>query len=246
MNFIRRTGRLAAIVCLMAASTPVASTITAQAPAQPQLITRTIPLRYLRAGDAARLVSPYVRSPQAGVFEAGSVRAVTVIETPAILARIDSLLRENDRSPTVLTFRFQLIAADDTPGRDPSIDSLESALRGLFRYKGYHLLGEGSATAGEAETFSLTVSAGEDRFALDGDVVTVQTTSAGSVRLRVRLARTPGGIYQGRPMDAETLLSTGLTVPLGQTVVLGSAAPGGANKALILAVRPEVAIPSRR
>jgi hypothetical protein len=53
-------------------------------------------------------------------------------------------------------------------------------------------------------------------------------------------------MYEGKPMQSETLLSTGLTVPIGQTVVLGSAAPGGANQALILAVRPEVSIPSRR
>jgi hypothetical protein len=246
MKLIRAAGRLATVACLVAASPLVASTVAAQE-TQPQLITRTISLRYLRPTDAARLASPYVRSARAGVYEAGSLQAVTVTETAPIVARIDSLLRENDRAPTVLTFRFQLIAADDTPGRDPSIDSLDSALRGLFRFKGYHLLGEGSTTAGENENFSLTVAAGEDRYALFGEVITVQAGGGpGSVRVRVRLSRASGSIYQGKPIDAETLLSTGLTVPLGQTVVLGSAAPGGPNHALILAVRPEVAIPSRR
>jgi hypothetical protein len=249
MKIIRRAGRLAVVACLLAASTPIAFTVTASALAaqepQVQFVTRTISLRYLRPADAARLASPYVRTPGAGVYEAGSLRAVTVTETAPIVARIDSLLRENDRSPTVLTFRFQLIAADDTPGRDPSIDSLDAALRGLFRFKGYHLLGEGSTTAGEDESFSLTVAAGEDRFALFGEVLTVQPAGPGSVRVRVRLTRASGGMYQGKPMDAETLLYTGLTVPLGQTVILGSAAPGGANRALILAVHPEAATPRR-
>jgi hypothetical protein len=39
----------------------------------------------------------------------------------------------------------------------------------------------------------------------------------------------------------QTLLSTGLTAPLGQTVVLGSAAYGAPIPAIILSVRPEIA-----
>lgn len=31
-------------------------------------------------------------------------------------------------------------------------------LRSLFRYRGYHLLGQGTTTAGEGETFSLTMA----------------------------------------------------------------------------------------
>jgi hypothetical protein len=213
---------------------------------QTPLVTRTIALRYISASDAARLVSPYSRSPQGGVFEASGVHAVTITETPAIIARMDSVIRENDRSPAVLSFRFQLIAAEDSPSADPSIEPIASTLRSLFRYKGYRLLGEGSTTAGEMESFSLTIAAGEDRFALNGDVLTVQAANPGSVRIRVHLSRVAGGSYQGKPIQTETLLTTGLTVPLTQTVILGSAAPGGADKALILAVRPEIAIPSRR
>ena len=213
---------------------------------QPQLETRTILLRNIRAVDAARLVSPYVRAPGGGVFEAGDLQAITVVESPQVIARVDSLIRENDRAPAVLVFRFQLIVANDAPGRDPAIESLDSTLRGLFRYKGYHLLGEGTTSAGETENFSMTIAGGEDRFALAGEVLAVRAGTGGGVRMRVRLARATPGTFEGKPMQSETLLSTGLTVPIGQTIVLGSAAPGGPNQALILAVRPEVSIPSRR
>ena len=227
---------------LVAVAFALPVTLAAQ---EPQLETRTIQLRNLRATDAARLVSPYIRAARGGVYEAGDLQAITVVESPATIARIDSLLRENDRSPAVLVFRFQLIAANDTPGRDAAIASIDSTLRGLFRFKGYHLLGEGTTSAGENETFSMTIAGGEERFALGGDVVAVRAGANGSARLRVRLARATPGTYEGRPMQSETLLSTGLTVPIGQTIVLGSAAPGGANQALILAVRPEVSIPRR-
>jgi hypothetical protein len=240
----------------------VAAPLHAQEPQTP-LITRTIPLRHLASVDAARLISPYIRSPKGAVYEASAARAVTVTETAATLARIDSLIRENDRSPTILSFRFQIIAADDTPSRDPAIDSLDATLRSLFRYRGYHLLGQGTTTAGESETFSLTMAGGDERYELSGEVMTVQPGGAplividgvpqtsdkadrGSVRVRVRLGRVTSGTYQGKPIAPESLLSTGLTVPVGQTVVLGSAAPGGRNQAIILTIRPEVAIPPRR
>ena len=227
-------------VAILALALPAA--LAAQ---EPQLETRTIQLRNLRANDAARLVSPYIRAARGGVYEAGDLQAITVVESAQTIARIDSLIRENDRAPAVLVFRFQLIAADDTPGRDPAIASIDSTLRGLFRFKGYRLLGEGTTSAGENETFSMTIAGGDDRFALTGDVVAVRAGANGSTRLRVRLARATPGTYEGKPMQSETLLSTGLTVPVGQTIVLGSAAPGGANQALILAVRPEVSIPRR-
>jgi len=219
-------------------------TVAAQE-SQPQLETRTIQLRNLRPTDAARLVSPYIRAARGGVYEAGNLQAITVVESATTIARIDSLIRENDRAPAVLVFRFQLIAANDTPGRDAAIESIDSTLRGLFRFKGYHLLGEGTTTAGENETFSMTIAGGEDRFALSGDVIAVRPGTNGSARLRVSLARATPGTFEGKPMQSETLLATGLTVPIGQTIVLGSAAPGGANQALILAVRPEVSIPRR-
>jgi hypothetical protein len=229
---------------LIALTLALPATLVAQESSR-QLDTRTIQLRNLRPTDAARLVSPYVRAPGGGVYEAGDLQAITVVETPQVIARVDSLIRENDRMPAVLVFRFQLIAANDTPGRDPAIDSIDSTLRGLFRFKGYHLLGEGTTSAGENESFSMTIAGGEDRFALGGDVVAVRAGTSGSARIRVRLSRATPGTYEGKPMQSETLLSTGLTVPLGQTVVLGSAAPGGANQALILVVRPEVASPRR-
>jgi hypothetical protein len=228
------------LICLVAAST-----LRAQEQQEP-LVTRTIPLRYLQAVDAARLISPYVRSPKGGVYEATAVRAVTVTETASTIARIDSIIRENDRSPAVLTFRFQLIAGDDTPGVDSAIEPLATTLHGLFRYKGYHLIGEGSASAGETANFSLTMAGGQDRFSLNGEVDALQVGNNGAVRIRVWLGTAPSGTFEGKPAGEEKLLSTGLTIPLGQTVVLGSAAPGGSNKALILAVRPDVAIAPRR
>ena len=81
------------------------------------IIVKTIPLQYLSNGDAAKLVAPYV-SPRvgatgdaasSGVFEAGNaVHAITVRASIVMIARIDSIVKANDRPPATLTLRLQV------------------------------------------------------------------------------------------------------------------------------------------
>jgi hypothetical protein len=62
-----------------------------------------------------------------------------------------------------------------------------------------------------------------------------------NVHLRVVLMRDaiPGrGGLQGH--NPTLILSTGLTVPIGQTVVLGTSSVDGGQRALILTVRPQL------
>lgn len=81
---------------------------------------------------------------------------------------------------------------------------------------------------------------------VDGVRQARENSDQGSVRVRVWLGSLVTGTYQGKLIEAEPLLSTGLTVPIGQTIVVGSAAPGGRGQAVILTIRPEVAMPSGR
>jgi hypothetical protein len=212
------------------------------------LSVRTFTLHNLRAEDAAKLVSPYVQSRDGGVFDAGSMRAITVKETPQLLARIDSLLRAHDRPRVTLTLRFQLIAAYDTAVQraDPAIASVDAALRGLFRFAGYKLVGDGVTTVEESQAFEVAVSVGQELYAFNGWVENVvDVDGKESVRVTVNL------LDRG-PIDAEprskgtTLLSTGLTMPIGQTILVGSTASGTRAPVLILAVRPELPADRKR
>ena len=234
---------LPAFAALALAAAPLLPPVLrAQEPEQP-LIVRTFTLRHLSPESADRLVAPYILSQKGGVFGVGGdVRAITVRETPQNVARIDSLLRVHDRSPTTLTFRFQLIAAEDRPTRDPAIAGLDSTLRGLLRFAGYRLLSQAVVTVGEVQSFAQTLQADTERLLLSGEVSEIQAADgAGSVHVRVWLSRSRGVTSVGTEIPEEKLLQTGLSVPLGQTVVLGSAVSGGKVRALILAVRPEVA-----
>jgi len=201
----------------------------------PSLETRTFRLQYLQPKDAAQIVAPYVyaaRKEAAGsisTFGAG----LTVRETPENLARIDSVLKQYDRPVPNLRLRFQLIEADGAGKPDPRIASLDSLLRGLFRYKGYRLLDEAEVTAASGGMSSA-------RLLVDGRAIS----------LNVWLDRVRGAGDGGEAdlrVDLESrafgqILATSLTVPIGKTVVLGSGRPDPERGAFIVAVKPEAIV----
>jgi hypothetical protein len=83
----------------------------------------------------------------------------------------------------------------------------------------------------------LTISGGIDGARRDGGK-SVQLTV--SVAHNARTAEMLAGAVQTGSLHQE-LLSTGLSIPIGQTVVVGSAMTGSSTPAIILTVRPELA-----
>jgi hypothetical protein len=142
-----------------------------------------------------------------------------------------------------MSMKFKLIAALDSSMRDPAIDDIDAELRKLFKFRGYELIGEGTMLSEEMTDFMTTVSTkprpiGQgvmhaETFRIRGwmDGVT-GTGNERTIRLQVTV--------QDAGNDNE-LLRTGLTLPIGQTVILGSAKPAmGVRGALILVVQPDV------
>jgi hypothetical protein len=213
----------------------------------PILPVRTFHLAYLPPDQAAKLVSPYVQGANSGVFSAGAgIHAITVRATNGVLQTVDSVLKANDRAPATVVLRFRLIAAEDSVEHDAAIADVDAALRGLFRFRGYRLLAEGATTvAAHTQGFTITLHAASEppglaQFTVNGMVGEVTGQGADrSVELQVDLSG-PGSPEQAHA-GGPTHLSTGLTLPLGQTVVLGSAAAAGRAGTVILAVRAELA-----
>ncbi|HSQ32017.1 MAG TPA: hypothetical protein VLN49_19305 [Gemmatimonadaceae bacterium] len=215
----------------------------------PQLPVRTYTLRRLSTTQAARLITPYVQGPMSGVFSGASSHELTVRASQSTLRVVDSLLRERDKASAPVRLNFQLIAATDSAGDDLPGD-IGAALRSMFRFKGYRLISQGSVATNEDTEFSVTLgtnqaSHGPAVYRVHGTVESVAGNGMGSLPLTIQLS-------QQSPPSAGAIFSTGLTVPLGQTVVLGSGAvevderprpgtgPSVSTQALILAVRPDV------
>jgi hypothetical protein len=239
----------AALSLALALGVPQASRAQRDTVAPPVLPVRTFHLTQLAPDQAAKLVSPYVQGQNTGVFSAGSgMRAITVRAPDRILATVDSVLKANDRPPRTIVLRFQLIAAEDSAVHDAAIAGVDAALRSLFRFRGYRLLGEGAAAVGEGSSmFQLTLNAaaeppGLEHFTVTGQIGDlVADGDSGSVDLHVSLE---GPMVKNASVGGASMttrLSTGLTLPIGQTIVLGSAAAGGLVSTVILAVRAELA-----
>lgn len=198
----------------------------------PKLDTKTYRLEYLKPGEAAQIVQPYVYPKRDGApgamsrFDGG----LTVRETPENLARIDSVLARYDRPVPNLRLSFQVIEADGASASDPRIAPLESLLSGLFRYEGYRLLDEAQLTAASGGMSTATMMVHGMPFKLTVRLGKVRPEpGAGEADIDVTLdVRGYGDI-----------LATSLTVPIGKTVVLGSARPDPKLGALIVTLKPE-------
>ncbi len=208
------------------------------------IVVKTITLKHLTSAEATQLLQPYVQTTGGGVHAVLNVRAVTIREVPKVFAEMERVLAMYDRSPATVTLNFQLIAAENTNTRDPAVAGLDSLLRGVLKYSGYRLLRTTVATAGENERVSQTLAGDQDTFTLHVIVSEIRTDGPESnVHLTVSLEQdrfivTPAG---RAPTAGRDLLSTGVTVPIGHTVVLGAAAAGSGDRALILTVRPQLA-----
>lgn len=231
-------------------------------PAQGQLsemtkdvVVRTFMLQNLSPADAAKLVTPYVDfTPFGGVFLAGdAIRGITVRGLPAVVARADSLLKANDRPAESVRLTFQLIAALDSSVQDPAIAAVDEELRRVFKFRGYRLLAQGVVVALARHNTNLTLASGRsdlDQYQVVPWIERIdQTAGKGGVMVRVRLngpsvLRTNPATGSAVMTIASTLiLESSITVPFGQTVILGSGSSMGGRapgSALILTVRPEV------
>jgi hypothetical protein len=182
---------------------------------------RTYSLKRLAVTDAAKLLSPYLQSAMSGAYETGSdARAITVRGTARELRVVDSLLAIFDSNPRTVLLRFQIIEATEDAKKDSRIAELDASLHELFRYSGYRLIGEGVARSEEVNPFQLSIGADGVSYNIAGSVYRIDD-AAGSVRLGLRL---------GQPtllpmMGNQDLFGTQLNVPIGQMIVLGSAAP---------------------
>ena len=237
--------RLAIIAVVSgAASAGAQQSGQASSRASSDIVVKTVALKHLSSQDAMTLLSPYVQTTGGGVHVVPGVRAVTIREVPKVFAEMEKVLATYDRSPATVTLNFQLIAAENTNIRDPAVAGLDSLMRGVLKFSGYRLLRTTVANASESGRVIQNLAGDQDTYTLRVIVNEIRADGAdGSVHLNVSLEKdqfvtTPVG---KTAVAGKELLSTGVSVPMGHTVVLGAAAADGANKAVILTVRPQLA-----
>jgi hypothetical protein len=188
---------------------------------------RTFDLAYLDSEEAGRIIGPYVNPP--GMIETFP-SGITVRERPEVLHRIAEVLAEYDVAKPGVRLYFQLIEADGFTGEDERIADVEQVLRDLFRFEGYRLVDEARLALVERARSSQEIAGPNATYDLVTFLSDVRTDGdGGDVTMMVSLS-------EGVMGDA---IATTLTVPVGETVVLGSSR-GAGGPTLILTVRPEL------
>jgi type II secretory pathway component GspD/PulD (secretin) len=193
--------------------------------------TRTIELAHLKPEQAQLLLEPYLGGG-ARIRATERPPAVTITTRSRKLDQLEELLRRYDVPSPGVRLRFQIIEADGFTTSDSAIAEVEAALRDLFRFRGYRLVAEALA-AGSSNSSTRHLMVGQDDLNLDlmvdvGQVIANDRSKA--AELHVTLQAPGRGV----------LLESNVTVPHGQTVVLGTARPFPNMGALILVVRPEI------
>jgi len=202
---------------------------------------RQYTLRTIDTREAVSLLMPFVPFGNGGGVWASGESVISVVGVKRTLAVADSVLQSYDHAPATLVLQFMLIAASDSAVNDPRIGEVDRELRRLLRFNGYRRLVEATSVVSERNRFTSTMSTADlGEFTVSG---TVKSVSDGRVGVAIGLHGGTTGVMMGVSVspNVRELLSTSLTVPLGQTVVLGTAAGEKGVAALILTVRPELA-----
>ncbi|MGH7502745.1 MAG: hypothetical protein ACREL7_13440 [Longimicrobiales bacterium] len=140
-------------------------------------------------------------------------------------------------TPESVLLRFQIIQADGFTETDPAIADVSEVLRELFRFRGYRLAAESVVRVMSGAKFLQKTSDHEGvEYVIQGDAMMHGDGRSDSVRLGVELWRERP--QAGGPTSVQ-LIQTSLTVPIGQTVVVGSARTSPDVPTTILVVRPE-------
>lgn len=192
---------------------------------------RNIRLTYLRPEEAARLVAPQLSDNMSISMsrDSDAIPGLRVGGPDAEVDRIAALIRRLDK-PANVQLRFQLIEADGFTNADSAIADVQAALRDVFRFRGYRLVGE-SLVQGQAPGRVAQQILGPDGAPFQIEAMldrVLQDDSARAVSMQVEL--------RGR----DALLATSLTVPSGKTVVVGTARARRDGNTLILVVRPRI------
>jgi hypothetical protein len=216
----------------------VAALFAACSASKADLDTRTFRLKYLDAEDAIQIVRTHVYSgrPNAsGRFSyppnaPGGNSVLIVSETRDNLDKIARVLAQFDRPPMVrLTFR--VIAANGAGAAEPAIADVEATLRKLFRFKGYRLAAEGIAHGLAGSTVEQVLMGATDSYVLTAHIHDVRGSGdSATVALDVNFS----------PRRQFGALKADVRLAVGETAVLGNAAPAPGQGALILTVRPDL------
>jgi type II/III secretion system protein len=206
-------------------------------PASPDgLVSRVFNLKYRGADDAYILVSPYL-SPRGSIRSQPHQRTLTVVDTAAVVAQVETLIAGFDLPPRVVEVAVQLILASaekaaQSPAPPPPIRGVIERLNALnTRWSDYRLVGDARVLGTEGERSTLQVG---DDYRVD---FKIDPIDEGSRLIRFKpfeLARRDPTVETG---DRYTpVLNTVLNLRDSQLFIVGASKMERSNRALFMTI----------
>jgi len=226
------------------AGTPEAAS-QAAAPPAPALRTELIKLKYADLETMTTLLRGY-QSALGRVMPAGRAeKAIVVTDTPEIVEKMLSLVRDFDVKPAEIQYTVQLVQGSDAGEDSLKADPVIRELRGILKYKSFAFLDGTIIRVIDGETAQVKIGPkGEyevllrPKYTRDGTAETIQTV----IRLGKRewsAAVTAGVVKkEDAPPSASRfseLISTILLLKAGEKTVVGVSKTDG-DRGLILII----------
>jgi hypothetical protein len=196
---------------------------------RPRLQTEMITVDHITVPEAIERARPYLSRDGQIFSPGGAPNSVSIIDDREHVALVEEALSRADVPSEEVTLHFQVIRLTENGPKDPAVQNVSNALRGLLRLDGYELMGQTVMSLAENRS-------GEQRVPVGRDSPLRLTVRVLDVRRRNEEASVEMSIAL---RGGTTRLSTNIVIPNGQTVVLGGADLGGrADQGLLLTVRP--------
>jgi hypothetical protein len=198
---------------------------------------RVFKMHFRPANEATALVEPLLSTEGSVLLQPG-LNAITVRDTPEVLARVAEALAKWDVTPPVYKVRVRVFLASresrPAEGPTPAIPELGERLHQLFPFTNYQEVATVQVTATDGST--VEAAAGE-RYHLRFVVRSVPQDSERVQLAQLELTRRERGKDNAEVL--RPLVRSTVTLLMKQHSVLGSASAEDAHKALFLVLLAE-------
>lgn len=204
--------------------------------------TEVVTVKHIEAHQAQQVLRPFSSRDVGRLDSNDELSLLTIVDRPALVARMLEVLAEIDRPRAQLKLDVYLVVAGPKvragtpPG--PELDAVLDELRNLFAYDTYSVMDRGTILMTAGQEASLQVG-GSEGWQLD---VTSreQGTEGDRFGLNVHLYKSWEVEGSGGVFKRDTIVSTSLEVKDGQTSVVGASKLDGDDRALITILRTRV------
>ncbi len=211
---------------------------------KPELKKEIVQVKYMDVNSAWNLLHPY-RSSYGRIQLLRERNAIIIEDTPEVVEKLLSILKELDVKPLDMQFTVELIlgAFDSTSAgysdKEIKSDPVLRELSSLLRYKAFKILDSSFIKVQDNHSSTQRMGGEKMSFKLGIRPRYIKEEKADTFRVELRLSQVQGFSPEGKEASS-TLIDTTFSLKSGERTVVGVSKLDGGDKALILIISGKV------